>query len=260
MTVESEYIVVKKEAKLARVILNRSPANSYFNEFLQALHHTFIHLETDETIKVVVIQSGIDKFFCAGADIKIFAANSVDENKAMVVTARKVARCISESKKIYVAAIQGHMLGGGLELAMACDIRLAAEGSYSIGLPEIKLGQMPGNGGAVRSVQLLGKSRAAELLLTGDSITPEKAFEWGLFNHLYQAATFEDEVDLYTKKLADGPGVAMNAVKRFLHGYEGKSTQELLAFEKECVDQLYDTEDAKEGFLAFTEKRKPCFK
>ncbi|MEM7107330.1 MAG: enoyl-CoA hydratase-related protein [Bacteroidota bacterium] len=252
--------MVKKEAQLARITLNRPPANGYYDEFLQSLYQILSHLESEGDVKVVTIESGIDKFFCAGADIKIFASKHVDGNKAMVVAAREVARCISESAKIYVAAIQGHTLGGGLELAMACDIRLAAKGNYLIGLPEIKLGQMPGNGGAVRLVQLLGKSRATELLLTGDSITPEKAFDYGLFNHLYEAVTFEKELDSYLHKLANGSRTAMKMVKNFLERYEGKSPQELLAWEKECVDQLYDTEDAKEGFRAFTEKRKPRFK
>ncbi|MEM9867305.1 MAG: enoyl-CoA hydratase-related protein, partial [Bacteroidota bacterium] len=194
-----------------------------------------------------------------GADIKVFEANTIEENKEMVKHAQQAANLLSFSKKITIAAIKGHALGGGLELAMACDIRLGAKENYFLGLPEIKLGLIPGNGGTQRLIRLIGKSAAFELLLTGDSIGPEKAFQLGLFNHLYDKETFEEAVSVFAENLAKGPAQAMTAIKQCIKGLE-MPLEEGLTLETQWANTLYDTEDAKEGYAAFLEKREPRFK
>lgn len=253
-------LLVKKENNKAFVSLNRPPANSYFRDYLLRINQTLLEIEKDSNIKVVVINSASKKFFCAGADIKIFSSNTNEENAEMVKVARKVAETITSSEKIYVASICGHILGGGLELAMACDIRLASEGNYLVGLPEVKLGLMPGNGGTPRLIDLIGASKAMELLITGDSISPQKAYSFGLFNQLYAIETFEEEVGLFVDKLANGPKIAMKTIKKYVIQHKGMNATEALNFETSCVNTLYDTEDAKEGFKAFVEKRIPKFK
>lgn len=259
MRPEEDSILVSIASTVATIRLNRPPANSYYKEYLEYLAEKIEEVNAHDQVKVVVIQSESAKFFCAGADIKIYASNTVGDNKEMVVAARTVTRLIAESSKIYVAAIRGHILGGGLELAMACDIRLASKGSYLIGLPEIKLGLMPGNGGTPRLIQLIGQSRALDLLVTGESIDPQHAYEIGLFQHIYDPDTFEASVAKYVNALSQGPGKAMSAVKSYFKSFEGKDFEELLHLETRSVENLYDTQDAKEGFLAFIEKRNPKF-
>ena len=254
----SELLVSKNDG-LATITLNRPPANSYYLDYLRLISKTIKEIDQDTTIKVILINSTSEKFFCAGADIKIFSANSSDGNAKMVVAAREVASAMADSKKIVVAAIHGHCLGGGLELAMACDIRLGAEGNYLIGLPEVKLGLMPGNGGTPRLIDLIGASRAMEMLVTGESIDPQLAFQYGLLNQLYSKNEFSEKVDLYVKKLAGGPGLAMAAIKQYVQKQKGLNLQQSLNLETELVSSLYDTADAREGFKAFAEKRVPKF-
>ncbi len=255
----TSQLLIRKDGGKAYITLNRLPANSYFLEYLLLLENAILSIEKDKKITVVVINSASEKFFCAGADIKIFSKNTSDQNIEMVKAARKVTHAITCSDKIYIAAIQGHILGGGLELAMACDIRLAAEGSYLVGLPEVKLGLMPGNGGTPRLIDLIGASKAMELLVTGDSISPLKAFQLGLFNQLYTTFEFTEKVNGFVDNLAKGPKQAMKAIKKYVMQHKGMTANEALQFETTSVNKLYGTHDAIEGFKAFVEKRAPEF-
>ncbi len=253
-------IQLEKNGRVGTIIINRPPANSYEINILTLLANTIEQANNDKDIKVVVIKSASEKFFVAGADIKIFGANDTATNKLMVDAARLVCQRITSSPKIFVVLLSGHALGGGLELAMACDIRLAAEGKYLLGLPEVNLGLMPGNGGAVRLVNLIGASKALELMLTGDPILPQKAYELGLINQLFTKESFEEETNKYIQKLASMPAMAMTAIKQYVYRSTGVSVQEGLDLETELVDPLYDSEDATEGYKAFVEKRTPNFK
>ncbi|WP_111706429.1 enoyl-CoA hydratase/isomerase family protein [Lutibacter citreus] len=249
----------EKIDRLGIITLDKSPANSYdihfFNEFETILNS----IENDKDISVVLLKSGIPKFFCAGADIKVFASNTVEQNNQMVAMANKTAKLISSSSKIYVAFLNGHTLGGGLELACACDIRLASNKKFLIGLPEVKLGLMPGNGGIPRLVNAVGHSYAFEMVVSGNPINSEEAFRIGLAHKLYNEETAEEEALAYVKNLSQGPKIAMATVKKTFALGVGKSTQDFLKLETEMVDTLYDTFDAKEGFQSFVEKRTPKF-
>ncbi len=252
-------ILVNVEHRIATISLNRPPANSYYFDFLKRLGAIINDMSLDPQVKVILITSTSEKFFCAGADIKIFASNTPAQNADMVKAAREVSEAISNSDKIVVAAIKGHVLGGGLEMVMACDIRLAAKGQYLVGLPEVKLGLMPGNGGTPRLIDLIGASRAMELLVTGNSIDAQKAYDFGLFNQLYDAANFDSQVNSYVNSLAAGAGAAMTAIKTYVQQHKGMDKQQALDAETASVNNLYDTLDAKEGFNAFVEKRNPKF-
>ncbi len=252
-------ILVNVEHRIATISLNRPPANSYYFDFLKRLGAIINDMSLDPQVKVILITSTSEKFFCAGADIKIFASNTPAQNVDMVKAAREVSEAISNSDKIVVAAIKGHVLGGGLEMVMACDIRLAAKGQYLVGLPEVKLGLMPGNGGTPRLIELIGASRAMELLVTGNSIDAQKAYDFGLFNQLYDATNFDSQVNSYVNELAAGAGAAMTAIKTYVQQHKGMDKQQALDAETASVNSLYDTLDAKEGFNAFVEKRNPKF-
>ena len=249
-----------KRGKVGVITLDRPPANAYEIGFMQQLNQAIDKANEEEDINVVILKSASKKFFCAGADIKIFGANDTVKNKEMVSWARKATVKMGESSKIFIAAINGHTLGGGLELAMACDLRFAAEGNYQLGLPEVKLGLMPGNGGTQRLLRLIGANKALELMITGESIGPDKAYQIGLVNKLLPADQWEEQTDAYADALAAGPALAIAAIKQSVYEGGALSLNEGLALEDKLVAPLYDSEDAGEGYAAFTEKRPPRFR
>lgn len=245
--------------RVAYLTLNRAPANAYNLDFMRAFYAAIKKLNEDPGVGAVIINSSSSKFFCAGADIQEFQSNDTPANKLMVEQAQKVTVAIERSKKIFIAQIAGHTLGGGLEIAMACDLRFAASGSYLLGLPEIKLGLIPGNGGTQRLVRAVGVSRALEVLATGDNFSVADAERWGLINRLYPPEDLQQETFRYAAIAANGPALAVAATKQAVRQGVELDLAGGLALEKELCDVLYDTEDAKEGFQAFVEKRPAKF-
>ncbi|WP_096086321.1 enoyl-CoA hydratase/isomerase family protein [Agaribacterium haliotis] len=253
-------ILLEKQGGVATLTFNRPKANAYNLAFYQAFYDAVVEADKDEEVGAVIIKSSSPKFFCAGADIKEFQENSTEDNQKMVVKARETLAAIEKSGKIFIAQLSGHALGGGLEILMACDLRFAAEGQYLLGLPEIKLGLIPGNGGTQRLVRLVGLSKALELLATGDTFNVVEADKWGLINRLLPADELEGYAQAYAERVASGPALAVAATKKALRQGIEVSLADGLALEKELCDPLYDTHDADEGFKAFLEKREPVFK
>lgn len=248
-----------KKNRLAVVNMNKPPANSYDINFFNQFENLLNTIEADKDVAVVLLKSSIPKFFSAGADIKVFQSNTVAQNKEMVVKANNLANYISKSTKIYVAFLNGHTLGGGLELALACDIRLASNKNFLLGLPEVKLGLMPGNGGIPRLVTAVGVSKAFEMVVSGNNIDATEAYKIGLVNKLYEESQAEEYALEYAINLAKGPKIAMATIKQTFNEGVGKSLEDFLKLEKQNVNTLYNTPDAKEGFLAFIEKRPPKY-
>lgn len=256
---EVDEILYRKSGKVGIITLNRAPANAYYLGFLALFHDRVKEAIDDCDVNVVVVESSSEKFFCAGADIKIFQSNSTEENAKMVDQARLNMALIEESGKIFIAAVGGHCLGGGLEIALTCDFRWAAEGQYLFGLPEINLGLIPGNGGSQRLTRVVGVSAAMEMLVTGDPIQPERALQIGLVNRLVAKDELKKSVYEYAEKIANGPGRAIAATKKAVNGGVTLDMKDALALEASLVEELYETHDAAEGFKAFVEKRKPVF-
>ncbi|MDQ7053334.1 MAG: enoyl-CoA hydratase-related protein [candidate division KSB1 bacterium] len=173
--------------------------------------------------------------------------------------AHDALRKIATSSKIFIAAINGHALGGGMEIALACDLRFAAEGNYRLGLPEATLGLLPGNGGTQRLPRLIGINKALELMITGETLVPQQALELGMVNRLFAAESLLEETEKYAQRLASGATMAVAYIKRAV--YEGieKPLDEALALERELIEPLFNSADAQEGIAAFVEKRKPNF-
>lgn len=242
------------------ITFNRPKANAYDLPFHEGFADAIKQVNDDPAARVAVIRSALPKFFCAGADIKVFADSDTETNKRMVDQARANLAEIEASGKIFIAAISGHCLGGGLEIALACDLRFGAKGNYTLGLPEVKLGLIPGNGGSQRLAKLIGASAALELCVSGRSIDPEEAFNLGLFNRLIRPAAFDLTVETYASGLVPGAPLAMAALKRGIKAGAEQSLVEALKLEARLVDDLYDTEDAAEGFRAFIEKRAPVYR
>jgi enoyl-CoA hydratase/carnithine racemase len=162
---------------------------------------------------------------------------------------------MAAAEQVFIAYIAGHALGGGLEIALACDLRYASEGRYKLGTPEVTLGLLPGNGGTQRLTRLIGASRALDLLLTGRTFGPEEAQQWGLVAELCD----EDGLRERAERLAAGPALAVAAIKRCVHEGGQLPLEEGLALEAELMESLFRSKDATEGLTAFVEKRKPEF-
>ena len=258
MSSSSKFVSFTNSSGFGIVLIDRPPANAYEIGFMKQLNES-VEAANKDHCKAVIVRSTSEKFFCAGADIKVFGANPTDKNEEMVELARQALAKIESSGKIFIAEINGHALGGGLEIAMACDLRFAAEGKYLMGLPEIKLGLIPGNGGTQRLIRLIGSSKAFEFMLKGDSVTPDTAWELGLLNRLFPADTLRQSTEAFAAEIEKGPGKALEALKQCVNQGASMSLEEGLELEKKLASKLYDTGDAKEGFKAFLEKRPPEF-
>ncbi len=255
-----QVVKFEKSEKIGMITLDRPPANSYEIEFMRQLGAAIDTAEADANVRVVILQSASEKFFSAGADIKAFLANTTDANMAMIEFAHGELSKMAASNKIYIAAINGHALGGGLEMALACDLRFAKNGRYYLGLPEVTLGILPGNGGTQRLPRLIGANKALEMMITGERVDPQTAFELGIVNKLFEAETFMEDVMAYASRLADGASLAVGAIKRAVYDGMEMDLADGLALERKLIAPLYDTEDSAEGFAAFSEKRPPVYK
>lgn len=255
-----QVVKFEKSEKIGMITLDRPPANSYEIEFMRQLGAAIDTAEADADVRVVILQSASEKFFSAGADIKAFLANTTDANMAMIEFAHAELSKMAASNKVYIAAINGHALGGGLEMALACDLRFAKNGRYYLGLPEVTLGILPGNGGTQRLPRLIGANKALEMMITGERADPQTAYELGIVNKLFDAETFMEDVMAYASRLADGASLAVGAIKRAVYDGMEMDLADGLALERKLIAPLYDTEDSAEGFAAFSEKRPPVYK
>jgi enoyl-CoA hydratase/carnithine racemase len=240
------------------ITLDRPPANSYDAGFLEELDHAVGQVAEAE-VAVAVVRSASEKFFSAGADVKAFLERSADENMVMCRRAHQVLDRFAAESPLFIAAIAGHALGGGYEIALACDIRVAAEGRYRIGLPEVTLGLLPGTGGTQRLPRLIGRGRALELMTTGRTVTPAEAEHLGMVDRLVPADEFERVVADLAGGLAAGAPLAVAAITRAVNDGLERPLPEALDRELEELAALFASEDAREGMTAFTEKRPPKF-
>jgi enoyl-CoA hydratase/carnithine racemase len=239
-----------------RLTLDKPPANSYDIDFMRELGEAVDAASGDADARVVVVSSASEKFFSAGADIKTFLANDAEENMEMIRVAHDSLSRMAASDKLFVAWISGHALGGGLEIALACDLRYGAETGYRLGTPEVTLGLLPGNGGTQRLPRLIGLGPALDLLLTGRQVEPAEAKQLGVLNGTFAS---REEFDTHVERLAAGPPLAIANIKRA--AYEGTQMKldDGLALERDLIEQLFRSSDAREGLSAFTEKRTPAF-
>lgn len=241
--------------------LNRPPANSYNRDFIEAFAKGIDQAANDPEVRVVVVRSALERFFSGGADVKAFAENPPDVNMAMVRRAHEVFNSLAQIPKIFIAEIAGHALGGGLEIALACDLRFAAQGEYRLGLPEVTLGLLPGTGGTQRLPRLVGWGKALELMASGQTLTPEEAHRLGIVERLYpDRDVLAQETLRFAEALARGAGLAIAHIKRAVYEGLDRPLEDALRLERELVEVLFYSEDGREGVRAFLEKRPPDFK
>ena len=252
---------LEKEGLVGVIVLDRPPANSYDYGFLQELGTAIDAARWDDEVRAVAVTSASERFFSGGADVKAFQTASLRQRAMTVVLAHEVFRKLENTPLVFVAAIAGHALGGGLELALACDLRFAARGSYQIGLPEVNRGLFPGSGGTQRLPRLVGLARGIDLIVRGQGLSPEEARDAGLVDRLYDdAASCRAGAIEYCAQLAAGPTEAIGRAKVAASLGFGAPLDLGLAIEREGIARVFASEDAAEGIRAFGEKREPEFK
>ncbi len=244
-------------AGIGTIEMNGPPANTYGIAFMRELNVAIQEAIDDPACKVVIVRSALPGFFCGGADIKEFKANTASANREMIALAHDTLNKLSQSEKVFIAEVGGHALGGGLEIALSCDFRFAANGDYRIGLPEVSLGLLPGNGGTQRLTSLVGISKALELMVTGARLSPKSAYELGILNRLYEASELGEQTHSFARDLSQGATLAIGKIKRSV--YDGQFLEPGLAQERRNIGTLFASNDAREGFTAFVERRKPKF-
>lgn len=255
------FVSVSREPDgVALIHLNRPPANSYNRAFLDQLNAAIDDVRWDPDVRGAVVVSDIERFFSAGADINNFKNSTQQQRVMTVLHAHEILRKIEQTPKIIIAAINGHALGGGLEIALACDFRFAAEGTYRLGLPEVSLGLLPGNGGTQRLSRLIGASRALDMMVTNGQVGPEDALKLGFVDRVFPAESLRQETIDYVTKIAKGPSLAVGNIKIATRLGVELPLEGGLALEREAVWRLFMSQDAAEGLTAFGEKRAPQWK
>lgn len=254
----TQLVLVTVADRMATVTLNHPPANVFNVGMLQELDRHFSRLETDEEVRVIVLTAN-GRFFSPGADIKELArVETVHQGSDLSARGQALLNRIERCDKPVIAAINGPCLGGGLELALACHMRVAAAG-IALGLPEIKLGIIPGFGGTQRLPRIIGPSKAAELILTGDTISSEEALVLGLVNRVVPAQELLKQAQGLANQVTTKSRLAIQAALRAIRTALDCPFAEGLARESELFGELCETADKREGTSAFLEKRQPKF-
>ncbi len=243
--------------------LNDPPANTYTFEMMRDLDEAILQARFDESVHVVVVRGAGEKFFCAGANINMLKTVNPTFKYYFCLHANETLNRLEHTPKLVIAALNGHTVGGGLEIAMAADIRIARKGAGKIGLPEVSLGVLPGTGGTQRLARLVNKSTAIELMVTGETFDFEKGQQLGIVNQIWDMPNdaFLDAIQKYAEQFCP-PNKAAKAVGRIKRSVQSGAEipfESALAVERELQQQLFQSDDAKEGLSAYIEKRKPNF-
>src|SRR5438309_1207954 len=252
--------VTREQGGVAVIPSSRPPANSYDRGFIADLNASIDEIRFDEAIGAVVLMSDLPKFFSAGADIGMFRSVTPKARAMTMLHMHEVLLKMEHTPKVFIAAIGGHCLGGGLEISLAADFRFAAEGDYRLGVPEVTLGLLPGNGGTQRLPRLIGRQKAMELLLTGKPLDPASAAGLGVVDRLVAPDRLRPEAVAFAAALAGGPTVAIGEIKLVAKQGLGMPLESALALERGGIFRPVETADAKEGLSAVGEERKPNFK
>jgi enoyl-CoA hydratase len=257
---EFKYILYEKTEAIATITLNRPEAlNALSKEVITEILQALEDIEKDENTNVVILTGAGEKAFSAGADIKTMQGMNALKARELSTMGGKLCHALENLEKPVIAAINGYALGGGLEIAMACDIRIATENAR-MGQTEINIGLIPGWGGTQRLTRLIGKTKAKELVFTGKMIDAKTAEQLGLINMAVPPDKFKETVKQFATELAQKAPVAIKVIKALINKGEDASLDSALALEREGIGIVGSTEDLQEGVKAFTEKRKPAFK
>ena len=255
-----QYIIYEKSEGIATITLNRPEAlNAFSKEVIEEVLNAIEDVKADENVRVVILTGAGEKAFSAGADIKAMKGMNALKARELSLMGEKLCLALENLEKPVIAAINGYALGGGLEVAMACDIRIASENAR-MGQTEINIGLIPGWGGTQRLTRLVGATKAKELIFTGKMIDAKTAEQIGLVNMVVPQSNFRETVRQFALELTQKAPVALKIAKALINKGAETSLDVALALEREGFGVVASTEDLQEGVSAFTEKRKPAFK
>jgi enoyl-CoA hydratase/carnithine racemase len=260
-------IALSTDAGVCVIELNDPPANTYSYEMMQEIDAAVLAARMDPDVHVIVLIGAGDKFFCAGANIVMLRDASPSFKYYFCLHANETMNRLEQTPKLVIAALNGHTVGGGLEVALAADIRIARQGGGKIGLPEVSLGVLPGTGGTQRLARLLGKAKAIELMTMGSLMSFDEAAAIGLVNQVWgetdlNGRSFRDAVLEYARQFTPPhrASKAVGHIKRAVQSGLEMSFSDSLALERELQQRLFESDDAREGIAANLEKRKPQFR
>ena len=263
MTTTSEQTLVHYMATdgIAVIELINPPANTYNYAMMRQLDEAILEARFDEQVHVIVLRGAGKKFFCAGADIAMLNEVTPTFKYYFCLHANETLLRLEQTPKLVIAALDGHTVGGGLEIALACDIRIARRDSGKVGLPEVTLGVLPGTGGTQRMARALPKNRAIELMTEGKLISFEEALELGLINYIFESENYWEEVMNYARQFCppNRSSRTVGRIKRSVQSGSEVAISEGLAIERELQQLCFQSEDAKEGLTAYSEKRTGSF-
>jgi enoyl-CoA hydratase/carnithine racemase len=249
---------------VATITLNDPPTNAYTHEMMKDLDAAILEARFDNEVHVLVITGNGDKFFCAGANIRMLSEVDPTYKYYFCLHANETLSRLEQTPKLVIAAINGHCVGGGLEIALACDLRIARMDAGKVGLPEINLGVLPGTGGTQRLTRVVGKSKAIQMMVEGETFGFERAQELGLIDQVWEAddaAEFAEKVHAYARKFTppNKASLAVGRIKRAVQSGAEMSLEQGLVFERELQAELFGSEDAREGLNSYVAKRPPRF-
>jgi enoyl-CoA hydratase len=262
----TEKTLVHYESKdgIALLTLDDPPANTYTHEMMRQLDAAILRARFEEEVDVIVLTGTGEKFFCAGANINMLQEADPTWKYYFCLHANETLLRLEHTPKLVIAALNGHTVGGGLEIAMAADLRIARRGAGKVGLPEVALGVLPGTGGTQRLTRLIGHSRAIQMMTEGINTDFEEAERIGLVNRVIDADgrdAFLEEVMTYARQFTrpERASMAVGNIKRACQTGGQLPMEQGLALERELQAQLFNSTDAKEGLTAYVEKRKAQF-
>ncbi|MBB4638753.1 enoyl-CoA hydratase/isomerase family protein [Longimicrobium terrae] len=249
---------------VALFTLDDPPANTYTHEMMRQIDAAILRARFDATVDVIVITGKGDKFFCAGANINMLQKADPTWKYYFCLHANETLLKLEHTPKLVIAALNGHTVGGGLEIAMAADLRIARRGAGKIGLPEVALGVLPGTGGTQRLTKLVGTSKAIELMVQGNNLDFDQAAAMGIVNQVLDSESrdgFLEQVMAYAKQFTrpNKATFAVGNIKRSCQSGAELPLEQGLALERELQALLFNSSDAKEGLNAYVEKRTPHF-
>src|SRR2546421_12421814 len=256
-----QLINYRTDEGVAVIEMNDPPANTYTYEMNRQLDDAILQARMDMDVYVILLTGSGDKFFSAGANIKMLASVDPTFKYYFCLHANETLLRLEHTPKLVIAAINGHCVGGGLEIAMAADIRIARKDAGKIGLPEVNLGVLPGTGGTQRLSRLVGKSKAIELMVTGNTFSFEEAKDLGIVNDIFERDGFMENVMEYARQFCppNKASMAVGHIKRSVQTGWELPMETALALEREAETLLFKSADAKEGLSAYVEKRPPDF-
>jgi enoyl-CoA hydratase len=257
---EYKYIIYEKSEGVATITLNRPEAlNAFSKDVVSEILHVLEDVKNDENVRVVILTGAGEKAFSAGADIKSMAGMNALKARELSLMGETLCVGLENLEKPVVAALNGYALGGGLEVAMSCDLRIASENAR-VGQTEVNIGLIPGWGGTQRLTRLVGMTKAKELVFTGKMIDAKTAEQIGILNMVVPADKFRETVRQFALELAAKAPIAVKVAKALINKGSDIGLDSALALEREGFGVVASTEDLKEGVAAFSEKRKPSFK